>query len=211
MKKFLFTLCLCAGALNLFASKDTINLSDPMYAIDDIEAYYYTSGGQTYYSVSIWNYDSELPEFRIEVKATDKTHIQGLHETDLEFCFLDLDESTHLTVSKVVFWLKYTGKNIDGDSEYDIIAMADASDGKVYLYRGNMPVYAYDRDNGDAIIPLQDALDAEIVEPDIEDHGPATGINDVQGDEVQCTKVLRDGQIFIKRNGKLYNMNGIEL
>ena len=37
------------------------------------------------------------------------------------------------------------------------------------------------------------------------------GINDVQGDNVQCTKILRDGQVFIKRNGELYNMNGIEL
>ena len=41
-------------------------------------------------------------------------------------------------------------------------------------------------------------------------HAPQ-GINDVQGNNVQCTKILRDGQVFIKRNGELYNMNGIEL
>ena len=35
-----------------------------------------------------------------------------------------------------------------------------------------------------------------------------TGIEDVQGDKVQSTKVLRNGQLFILRNGVEYNMNG---
>ena len=42
----------------------------------------------------------------------------------------------------------------------------------------------------------------------IEDH---TGIDHVQGDKVQSTKVLRDGQILILRNGKTYNAIGIKI
>ncbi|MBQ7698682.1 MAG: fibronectin type III domain-containing protein [Paludibacteraceae bacterium] len=37
----------------------------------------------------------------------------------------------------------------------------------------------------------------------------ATGISDVQRDEVQCTKILRDGQIVIIRQGAEYNAQGI--
>ena len=37
------------------------------------------------------------------------------------------------------------------------------------------------------------------------------GINDVQGDEVQCTKVLRDGQIFIQKGDKTYSVTGQEV
>ena len=35
-----------------------------------------------------------------------------------------------------------------------------------------------------------------------------TGIEDVQGDNVQSTKVLENGQLFIIRNGVKYNVNG---
>ena len=34
------------------------------------------------------------------------------------------------------------------------------------------------------------------------------GINDVQRDDVQCTKILRDGQIYILRDGKMYTITG---
>ena len=34
------------------------------------------------------------------------------------------------------------------------------------------------------------------------------GLEDVQGDKVQCTKVLEDGQLYIIRDGKVYNMTG---
>jgi hypothetical protein len=34
------------------------------------------------------------------------------------------------------------------------------------------------------------------------------GLEDVQGNNVQCTKVVRDGQIFILRGEKVYNAQG---
>ncbi len=36
----------------------------------------------------------------------------------------------------------------------------------------------------------------------------ATGIEDVQGDNVQCTKVLIDGQLFILRGEKMFDAKG---
>ena len=38
-----------------------------------------------------------------------------------------------------------------------------------------------------------------------------TGIEDIQGDDVQCTKVLRDGQIYILRGDKIYTLQGQEV
>ena len=39
----------------------------------------------------------------------------------------------------------------------------------------------------------------------------AEGIDDVQSDEVQSTKVIKDGQVLILRNGKTYTMQGQEV
>ena len=36
----------------------------------------------------------------------------------------------------------------------------------------------------------------------------ATGLGDVQGDNGQWTKVFHDGQLFIIRDGKTYNVQG---
>ena len=35
-----------------------------------------------------------------------------------------------------------------------------------------------------------------------------TGIEDVQNDQVQSTKVLRDGQLYIIHNGQTYDVQG---
>jgi uncharacterized repeat protein (TIGR02543 family) len=37
------------------------------------------------------------------------------------------------------------------------------------------------------------------------------GMDDVQSDKVQCTKVIRDGQLLIIRDGKMYNVMGAEV
>lgn len=38
--------------------------------------------------------------------------------------------------------------------------------------------------------------------------GSATAIDNVPSDQVQCTKVVRNGQIFILRGEKVYNAQG---
>lgn len=41
--------------------------------------------------------------------------------------------------------------------------------------------------------------------------GSATGIEDVQPDDVQCTKVLVDGMLYILRDGHIFNAQGAEI
>ena len=43
---------------------------------------------------------------------------------------------------------------------------------------------------------------------DVHGQNATTGFGEVQGDDVQCTKVLINGQLFILRGEKMYNANG---
>ena len=45
----------------------------------------------------------------------------------------------------------------------------------------------------------------------IEPSGSATAVENVQTNQVQGTKILRDGQLLIERDGKLYNATGAEV
>ena len=36
----------------------------------------------------------------------------------------------------------------------------------------------------------------------------STGLDDVQGDKVQCTKVLRDGVLYLMYDGVMYDVQG---
>ena len=46
---------------------------------------------------------------------------------------------------------------------------------------------------------------------DIRPIAETEAIDQIQGAKVQSTKVLRDGQVFILRNGKTYTMQGQEV
>ena len=228
MKK-IYLMCLLAGlAINAsaaFASKsvtvkDTVDLTASQYGIDEVESFFYTSGGQDYYSYAIFNYDNDFPELRVEVKAPSRDHIQGLQDVVVEtFSWLQLDSNKDNRVyfTKVLFWLKFTNKNIDGDSQYNILVVADGNDGKVYKFRTNMPVYAYEKDEINhtvSVIKLLDEVDDSVVEPkwneDVDPVDPTTGLNNL-GANTEARKVIRNGQIYILRDGKEYNILGAEL
>ena len=42
-------------------------------------------------------------------------------------------------------------------------------------------------------------------------HPPPQGIEEVPSEQVQSTKVIRNGMLFIERNGKLYSVQGVEV
>jgi hypothetical protein len=204
-----------AAARKVVMSGDTVDLTEAQYEIDDVEAYYYTSGGKTYYSFSIWNYTAESPELRMEVLASSKTHIQGKHTVDLAYSWINFkdehDNDNKSTFSWAFFWLKYTGVDGLGDPLYDIVAIANASDGKVYTYRANMPIYAYDKDNNDDFIDLEDVVDPSVIEP--KDDEIPTGIETIfnEGSVIKGDKIMLGGQLFILRGEKVYTVTGQEV
>ena len=193
-------------------SSDTIDLTESTYNIDDVEAFYYTSGGHAYFSFNIWNYDDEYPHISLDFETTSKTQIQGQHTIDLPFSFLTVNGTDTLDLTKAIFWLKYTGLDGSGDPLYDILVILNASDGKVYKYKANMPVYAYDEDNSYQPIKMTDMIDVEIVEPEIPKEDPATGINPITNYQSPITnKILRDGQLLILRGNCTYTITGQEV
>ena len=56
--------------------------------------------------------------------------------------------------------------------------------------------------------PLSGWATGKAFEITVKAPGPGTGIEDVQRDDVPCTKVLRNGVIYIERNGQIYDLNG---
>ena len=144
-------ICLLTGNVTQVKANDTIHLDDSQYAIDYVQAVYYSTGGQHFYTFTIANYDTDVPTLQVEMKAPDKNRIQGSQEVVIQdFTWLQLtdDSNAKITFSKALFWLKYTSKNTDGDPEYDILFVGDSSDGNVYKYQANIAVFAYDDDNG---------------------------------------------------------------
>ena len=56
-----------------------------------------------------------------------------------------------------------------------------------------------------------DATLGTLAEPYIIQLQATEGIDDVQTDKIQCTKVLRDGILYILRNGETYTATGQEI
>ena len=78
---------------------------------------------------------------------------------------------------------QYTINGLDANTEYTYIVIAKKSDNSV-VYEKSVPFKTKDS---------------------------ATGIENVQSDNVQGTKVLRDGQMYILRGEKIYDARGMEV
>ena len=221
MKKISLLLSLVLCSLSLMATNDTIDLALPEYEINYAQVNFYTSAGQMYHKFIIGNDMEDVPELRMETATSTKTHIQGSHEiiTESNISRLTLmlgSVETELTFSKALLWLKYTGnKSIDGDAIYDIVAFAHATDGLYYLYKGALPIGAFDEDVLDGegnLTPfaLEDEVDDSVVEPELPEEGPTTAIDNISADSA-AQKIFIDGQIYILRGEKVYTLQGQEV
>ena len=45
----------------------------------------------------------------------------------------------------------------------------------------------------------------------VESKGKPTAVENVQTNQVQAIKFFRDGQLLIEKNGKIYNVQGVEV
>ena len=89
----------------------------------------------------------------------------------------------------------------------------------VYCYATTPPIVydAYSFENYDAYLYIPCESKKAYMEDAVWDNFKyiecisSEGIEDVQSDEVQGTKVIKDGQVLILRNGKTYTMQGAEV
>jgi hypothetical protein len=179
----------------------TIDLTDAQFGITDVEAYYYELGGKAYYSFSIYNWDEDLPELRVEYETSSKTKIAGQHTVDLSVSFLMLAGETQLAFSQASFQLSYVDKNEEGDLMYAIQFSGLASDGNTYVYNTTMTVYAYDQDHEDL-----EGYPLPIILTDDE----MMAIDNTTVD-TKAIKTIVNGQLFILKGDKTYNALGAEI
>ncbi|MBQ6763737.1 MAG: hypothetical protein IJP45_00965 [Paludibacteraceae bacterium] len=91
--------------------------------------------------------------------------------------------------------------------EYVLSAAQERGDATLYLTRNDKPVW--NLSYGEYVLNLEkgttNAYGLRLIAkaPQI-----TTGIGNVQGDDAQCTKVLRDGVIYILRGEKVYTIDG---
>ena len=88
--------------------------------------------------------------------------------------------------------MSFTVTGLDGASKYAYrLAVTNDASEELVAYSGEFATTGY---NGE-----------------VNPGGNPEGINDVQSDEVQSTKVVKDGQVLILRNGKTYTIQGQEV
>lgn len=179
----------------------TIDLTDEQYGITDAEAYYYQLGGKAYYSFSIYNWEEDLPELRVEYETSGKTKIAGQHTVDLTMSYIELDNENKFYFSQASFQLTYVEKNNEGDPIYNIQFSGVASDGNTYVFNVPMVVYAFDSDNRDgegypSVFELKDYLTTAVANTSL---------------ETKAVKLIENGQLIILKNGIRYNALGVEV
>ena len=106
---------------------------------------------------------------------------------------------------------------INGEAQYNLSLYAPAA-GTYTLTSMNIPAYytLYLTQNGTTISELSDSYTLNLNNGITTEYGllltesykMPTGLENVQNDNVQCTKVLRNGVLYILHNGKVYNAQG---
>ena len=110
------------------------------------------------------------------------------------------DDSQPYTLS-----FKVTG--LDAASRYNyVLSTLDANGTPLHVYTGAFATIGYPgalEEGGDEIIPTPPIIPSNPEAPE--------GIMDVQGDDVPCTKVFLNGQIYLMYEGRMYDIQGNQL
>ena len=107
--------------------------------------------------------------------------------------------------------LSFNVTGLDAASRYNyVLSTLDANGTPIHVYTGAFATTGYSGDkpvgDGQEVIPTPPVIPA-----DPEASETPTGVEDVQGDDVQCTKVLRNGQLYLMYEGRMYDVRGHEI
>ena len=152
-----------------------------------------------------------LPSLDLSSFKTDKvTRMEGVFSGCHSLSSLDLSsfKTDKVTTMESMFYHCYALTTIywnENLSERSGLTSTKMFDGCGNLKGGNGT--PFDAGHIDAAYAHLD----EVGNPGYFTKKTATSMDNVQGDKVQGTKVLRDGQIYILRDGKMYNVMGVEI
>ena len=170
-----------------------VKVSGLVYA----DAYYYEYDGVGYYDLDMYkdidpeNYEYTYPEVYVSIPAKSKTALNGTYEVWYAGYWssandsIEIDDETYGTI---------TIENVDNESNYSIQGSFVGTDGKTYIFNDVMNVWAFDYDNYEEIVLNENGNTAVLDTP----NKPNSTTN----------KILRNGQLFIIRNGRIYTVLG---
>ena len=170
-----------------------VKVSGLVYA----DAYYYEYDGVGYYDLDMYkdidleNYEYTYPEVYVSIPAKSKTALNGTYEVWYAGYWssandsIEIDDKTYGTI---------TIENVDNESNYSIQGSFVGTDGKTYIFNDVMNVWAFDYDNYEEIVLNENGNTAVLDTP----NKPNSTTN----------KILRNGQLFIIRNGRIYTVLG---
>ena len=124
----------------------------------------------------------------------------------------DKEQSDNVQSTKemeLLYTLSFKVTGLDVASRYNYVLSAlDAYGKPLHVYVGDFATLGYEgnlKGGGDEIIPTP-----PIIPSDPEAKTP-TGVDEVQSDNVQSTKVISDGQLLIEHDGRIYNVMGLQV
>lgn len=143
------------------------------------------------YTIYLYIAAAEYPYITLDLYPTaegDSSDLVGVYDYEEgtlgEFSWYQETEEAELTRT----WVMEGSVAINKEGDvYTISGYMTCDDNNTYnfTFTGAMPFYT-----------------------DTEYYEDEEGVENVQGDKVQCTKVLRDGQLYILRGDKMYNVLG---
>ena len=167
--------------------------------VDYLQATYYTTGGKSYYTYMLQDYNTALPSLTLETEAASKTHINGEHSVITSYSSLEIEDgggSKTLAISSATLSFTFVRVDIGGFSEYDVNITAVASDGNTYTYNSAIVVNAFDADAGYAEIVL-------------EDDEPTSAVETEASSAIKAKKYFENGRVVIEREGNKFDLRGV--
>ncbi|MGM9746327.1 MAG: hypothetical protein ACI30H_05160 [Paludibacteraceae bacterium] len=141
----------CAG--NLRAHLKTVNYDadtvDITEAIDYVQADYYGSDEQHFFTFGVMNYDEEIPWLVLDIEAPAKDKIAGTYSNgvniELPYSYFIISDVDTIQLTKAEMTIKCVDISL-GEPVYKINITVDGENGKVYICHVTMSISAYDAD-----------------------------------------------------------------
>ena len=185
---------------------DTPTTDTVITGLQYADAYYYTDEeGIAYWDFDLYvYYDVETygliyPELYLMVDAAkSKTAINGTYGLYWAGLWTSANDSVMSEENATTGSL--TIKNVGNDGIYSFKGSFVATNGKTYTFDQEVELMAYDDDAGEEIILSEEGTDT----PDV------SGVEDVIWNS-KMVKVIKDGQMYIIREEKVYNLLGAQV
>ena len=139
---------------------NVVNVKDLVYA----DAYYAEEDGVGYYNLDMYKYyedDYTYPRVDVTVAAKSKTALNGTYELLEATYYASASESVAMGETAGTL----TVKNVDTEGNYSFKGSFVGTDGKTYKFDQKLKVGAYDSDNDEEPIELEDGQSTPGTDP----------------------------------------------